>query len=112
MGRIGRLDRLISLERPERQRDEFGGSTVAWVRDYTDLPASKRTQSGREALQAVNQEVAVEVVVFTIRWLPIDTTYRVIYEGKAYDIQSLNEVGRRNLLEIIARTQDNQERVG
>jgi head-tail adaptor len=110
MGRIGRLDRTVALHRPQKTRDEYGGTSIAWVADYPVVPARKRNQSGREALQG-NQEVATNITVFTIRWLPIDTTYRVVYEGKEYDIKSLNEIGRRNLLEIIATTQDNQEGV-
>lgn len=106
MARIGQMDRKISIERAEITRDAYNEGIETWEMLKENVWAAVRRQSGKEALQS-DQVVASNVVVFTIHYMELYTTDRIHYEGKVYDIQSLNEIGRRKQLEIIAHGRDN-----
>jgi SPP1 family predicted phage head-tail adaptor len=97
--RAGKLDRKITVQRASETRNAYNEIEPVWA-DLFTVWASKKTQSGREALQA-EQVVASNTVVFAIRYKAITTKDRVIFEGQTYDITSLNELGRREGLEII-----------
>lgn len=104
--RAGRLDRRITIQRFTETRSKYNESIRSWADLYT-VWASKRTQSGREALQG-EQVVASNTVVFTIRHKAITPQDRILFEGQTYDIKSLNELGRREGLEIICTVQENE----
>jgi len=104
--RAGKLDRLLTVQRYVEGRNAYNEIEKQWVPLYPDVPASKRTQSGREALQA-EQVVASSVTVFTIRYKAITAQDRILFEGRVYDIESLNEIGRRRGLEIITKGAEN-----
>ena len=106
MARIGQLDRKINILRAEITRDAYNAEIKTWPLLHEHVWASVRQQSGKEALQG-EQVVASQVVVFTIHYKELLTTDRISYQGKTYDIQSLNEIGRRKQLEIIAHGRDN-----
>lgn len=83
----------------------YGEKEHTWTDLYT-VWAHKKTQSGREALQA-EQVVASNIVVFNVRFLNLTTQDIIKFEGRVYDIQSLNEIGRRKELEIICNVREN-----
>lgn len=93
------------MQRATETRNTYNEIEKTFATLYT-VWASKRTQSGREALQA-EQVVASNTVVFNVRFIPITTQDVVLYEGQLYDIQSLNEIGRKKELEIICNVREN-----
>jgi SPP1 family predicted phage head-tail adaptor len=104
--RIGRRDRRVVVQRFAESRNAFNEIEKAYTDLYT-VWAHVKTQSGKEALQA-EQVVASNIVVFNIRFLPITTQDVLLYNGQVYDIQSLNEIGRRKELELICTTAENE----
>lgn len=109
MVRIGSLDRKITIQRATVTQDaEFNEPEETWEDLYANLWAGKRSKSGQEAFSE-DQEVASEVLVFTVRYRKVLATDRVLYEGRTYDIlPPLVEVGRRQFLEITAKARDNE----
>lgn len=99
--RIGRRDRQITLQRFTESADWSGEKVKTWA-DLATVWAHRKTQSGKEALQA-NQPATEQTVVFNIRYYALTTLDRVLYEGKIYDITALNEVGRRKEVELICK---------
>jgi SPP1 family predicted phage head-tail adaptor len=104
--RIGRRDRRVVVQRFAESRNAFNEIEKSYTALYT-VWAHVKTQSGKEALQA-EQVVASNVVVFNIRYVPITTQDVLVYNGQVYDIQSLNEIGRRKELELICTTAENE----
>ena len=45
-------------------------------------------------------------VVFTIRYRSVDYNDKVIFQGKTYDIQRIEEVGRNYMLRLYCNTDD------
>jgi SPP1 family predicted phage head-tail adaptor len=102
--RIGRRDRRITIQRFTETRNAFNEIEKAWA-DLHTVWAHVRTQSGKEALSA-EQPTASSVVVFNIRHKALTAKDRIVYNNQTYDIQSLNELGRRKELEIITQTRE------
>jgi len=103
--RVGKRDRRIVVERYTEIRNAYNEAEMQWA-PLLNVWANLRTQSGKEALQA-EQVVASDVVVFNIRFAALTTKDRVCYNGKVYDIQHLNEIGRQKELELICTTSEN-----
>ncbi len=98
---IGRMDRKITLRQRVLSRDSMGGVSETW-QDMAVVFAEKLDIIGREfiAAQQVNAEISTK---FRIRYrVDINTTWRISYDGRDYDIISIAELGRRRWLEIMA----------
>lgn len=101
MSLASRLDRRVTIERRTDAVDSFGGPLDTYAALAT-VAASVRETDGREFLAGDTQLVAEQRAVFTIRWRAIEPTDRIMYGGRAFDVQSTREVGRRAALEILA----------
>jgi SPP1 family predicted phage head-tail adaptor len=104
--RIGRRDRKIIVQRYAETRNAYNEVEKEWADLYT-IWAHLKTQSGKEALSA-EQVVSSNTAVFNIRYKSLTTQDRVLCEGRVYDIQSLNELGRKKELELICNTRENE----
>jgi len=109
------LDRKIDIERRTVTLDDFGQEVETWTKVVTRRSANMRPISGDERIVAL-QWVAMQQVEFRVRWSdaladlnPLD---RVIYpassdaespatDPKTYEIILVNELGRREALQII-----------
>lgn len=96
-----KLDRRIVIERRTAATDDYGGPHETFAPLATVWAAVKEAD-GREFLASGSQIVAERKTVFLIRWRALETTDRVIYAGRIFDIQSTREIGRRAALEIHA----------
>lgn len=110
--RSGELDRRISIQRmgeppvqspPLPVRDEAGGLIEYWEDVYADLPAGKRAATGREIFTAAQNAAQIDTVFVTRFYDGINTTMRVMFDGAAYDIHDVQEMGRRQGLLIKAK---------
>lgn len=98
----GKLDRRITIEAPQTTRDEYGQALVQFV-PLATCWAEKRDLTGRELL-AAKQVVASAQTKFRIRYrTDFDTTARIVYGDRVYDIEHIAEIGRREGLEILAK---------
>ncbi len=100
---IGELDRLITIRsRVTSQGPVYGELVETWA-DWKTAWAYADGAGGRE-LRAARQIAAEIDMHFQIRWIDgLDTTMRIVHEGRTYDIQRIAEVGRRERLDIYAK---------
>lgn len=102
----GRLDRRVTLQRATTAADAYGERVQTWA-DLATVWAEK-IESGRlvarEQADAGEARVALARRKFRIRWSEtvavIDASDRLLFEGDAYDILGVTELGRREGLEI------------
>jgi SPP1 family predicted phage head-tail adaptor len=100
----GPLDRRIALRRSTKTQDATGQEIETWSTLAT-VWASRRRASSRETLAAAEVSAAI-TDVFEIRydssWGDISPLDRVEFEGRDYDIASVDEIGRREGFRIAA----------
>src|SRR4030095_3505574 len=110
--RYGRLDRRITIQRRSVAQDNSGEPIESWTNLSARRAASVAPLTGSERLVGENI-VAKEQVEFRTRWStviadlsPLD---RIIYpssdspeDSYVYDIIQASEVGRREMMLIIA----------
>lgn len=99
----GNRDRKIAIQRFTTTRDEYGAQIESWTTAFEAFAEVVPQQlhelfmSGAERTRSMN--------IFRIPYTTnIGEKDRVMYEGKAYDILELNEIGRRQNLEVVARS--------
>lgn len=104
----GKLDRRITLEtstatrgKSGQQKSEWGTLAIVW--------ANVRYQTPKEVFQA-DQLSALQTAIFTIRYRTGITAAknRVVYEGLAYNITGVSEIGRREGLQLIGQADGNE----
>lgn len=101
----GRLDRRITIQEYTETTNDYGETVKTWA-DVVTVWAEVRQQSAREIWQA--GKVAETEKMFRIRYRSgIDSTMRVVYDGKNYEITGEpREIGRRDGLEIQGKVQE------
>lgn len=98
----GLLDRLITIKIPLTTRGSAGGLTPGSSLDV-EVWARKEDRGGMSS-RAAGMLLAETTTLFTIRWRSdITEACELECEGRRYDIVSLAEQGRRELLLIQAR---------
>jgi SPP1 family predicted phage head-tail adaptor len=103
--RAGDLDRVIEIQRrtPEG-RDVFGTVTEVWVKVAT--MRAKVLQFATDDREDSRGHTTDTSITFRIRWLGVTLEDRVLYNGQAYTIRQIKELGRRVGLDLVC------ERVG
>lgn len=99
--RAGRLEHRITLQRNEPVQSDTGEMTEHWVEIATVW--AERVWIRASERFAAQQTLAERVEMFRIRWRE-DTgpLQRLVWQGRAYDIQSVAPLDRRIGLEITA----------
>jgi SPP1 family predicted phage head-tail adaptor len=99
---IGKLDRQITIQSlAQGIGEEYGEPTQTWS-DWLTVWANVYT-SGREfeAARQVNGEISAQIQIRHLAGL--SDTMRILYDGKYFDIDHFNEVGRRERINIFAK---------
>jgi SPP1 family predicted phage head-tail adaptor len=92
----GPRDRLVRIEQAMATVDALGGRTLVWLLLET-VWAEVVQLSGRELFNAQQLEAKVDTR-FRIPWredVSATDTLRLMYDGKPYNIQRIEEIGRR-----------------
>lgn len=98
-----KLDRTITLERMSRSVDDYGTPAEAWVPVAT-MRAQRLEAGSRELVRAYGQ-IAEGEAVFRVRYLPgVTTADRLMFEDQALELVEVNELGRREALDLRTRT--------
>lgn len=87
----GNFDQRITLEIPAPTIDELGQSDISWI-GLGEFWAQVIETPGREFLKGEYR--AEERTVFAIRWMDIDSTARVTWDGRTWDILSVTGTRR------------------
>lgn len=96
---IGKLDRRITIERETETVKPSGSVVKAWTPVAT-VWAEVLQQTASEFFTGYG-EAETGTVIFRVRYRPgIVTADRVSYDGVAYGIKEIKELGRRDALEL------------
>lgn len=101
----GKMDRLITIEQKtdaSPAQTTTGEPSFAWA-TYKQLWAQKLDVGGRERFAAAGRQAEVETVFRTRYESGVTERMRISLGGVYYDILFINEIGRREGLEIRAR---------
>ena len=104
----GELDRRVTLQSYTTVRSALGDEVRTWS-TLAAVWAKVIPVSGREfANTTLEQKLTEKTLRFRIRWLASarkDTKLRVLYDGEAYDVKHIAEIGRRVGLELVGVVQ-------
>lgn len=100
MIQAGELRRNILIKRKSMVKDEFGGNKESWY-NHLSLRANVKYITGGENIDG--KEIFNNVKIqYTTYYRDIKETDRILYNNKEYNILSINEIGFKAGLEIIA----------
>lgn len=100
MIRAGKLDRTITIEAETETVSPAGTVTSGWAAVAT-VRAEVLQAGTAEALAAFGEE-ATATIGFRTRYFPgLTTAQRVTYDGSAFNIRDVKEIGRRRGWAII-----------
>ena len=100
--RAGELDRKITVERAMAVTSGTGEVTHTWA-TFATIWARRVPIKADEYFTAQQVNAPVDAR-FQIRWRDgLDSAMRLVYDGKTYDILSIQEIGRREGYDILAR---------
>lgn len=99
----GRRNRQVQLLRPEPQRDAMTGeASVKYVEELTVWAAVEPLGSREQ--RAAAQRFADADLVLTTEWFEeVDATWGVLYGVRVYELLSVEEIGMREGLRLVAR---------
>ncbi len=96
---IGNMDRRITVEREAETVSPSGDARKVWTPIAT-VWAEILQQSANEFFTGYG-EAETGSVIFRVRYRPgITTADRVTYNGTAYGLKEIKELGRRDALEL------------
>lgn len=96
---IGNMHRRITIERQTEIVKPSGSVLKAWT-PVANVWAEVLQQSASEFFTGYG-EAETGTVIFRVRYRPgITTADRVTYDGTAYGLKEIKELGRRDALEL------------
>lgn len=100
---LGKLDRRITIQELIQSKGTKYGEPIETWRDWATVWANVYSGGGRE-FEAARQISAEIDTQFQVRWIDgLSPTMRILYQDRLYDIQRIQEAGRRERLNIFAR---------
>lgn len=91
----GELRHRIRLQKLETVVNENGFEEEEWI-DHKEVWASIKNLHGREYFQAAAVQKK-NIVKFVIRYVPgLDTSMKILFKGKHYDITSIDNIRYEN----------------
>jgi len=102
---FGKLDRKIQIQTFTETSNSFGESIKSWATLFSPW-AQVKYSTGSEGF-VDNIEVEGQTLTFIIRYRPgITTKMRVLFDGGTYDIESIEQPKRREMLELRCRSRE------
>jgi SPP1 family predicted phage head-tail adaptor len=100
----GKLDRVIEVQTPLATVDDYGTPVTTWTKFATMRAQVLQYDTSNREGQHVTSDTTI---TFRIYWLDgVTLEHRVLYDGNAFKITKIKEIGRRVGLDLIV------ERVG
>lgn len=99
MMRAGKLDKTIEIQRQTVAVDDYGTQTEGWT-TVTTIRAQVMQSTTEEFLRSFGTTSDI-AIMFRIRHMDgLTPTDRVLFNGKAYDLKEVKELGRREGLDL------------
>jgi len=100
MSSIGRLKHQVSLQKPTRSTDTGGGQAITWstvAQIYVDISPV----SGGETFNQGQLKETLKTEITTRYREAIDTSYRILFGTRAFNIKHIKNVDQRNKFYIL-----------
>ena len=102
MIKAGELDRIVTLLEMTSTEDDVGDQIDLWT-VVAEVRAAKKALSSRDVMRTQGVVNAPQGK-FVIRWRDgVTTKQRIIYDEQQFDIESIEELGRKQGLVIYVR---------
>lgn len=99
MMRAGKLDKTIQIQRSATTVDDYGTPSEGWATVAT--VRAQLIQSTTEEFLRSFGTTSEAAVIFRIRHMTgFNPTDRVLFDGTAYDLKEVKELGRREGLDL------------
>lgn len=95
----GRLDQRITLQRPSIATDKLGASRPASWEDVGRVWATVTSPTSQQRFGSP-QPMPVETFTVWIRHREIESTWRIIWQGRPYQITGIAYHGRREAIAL------------
>lgn len=106
---IGHLDRRITIQSQATSKDADGFPVETWSNIYTNVPASRKYGPGTEK-EENGQNTPEQSVEYLLKYAAgITNQFRVVEDGKIYEIHAVEEIGRRQGLLLMCKSFGNTE---
>jgi head-tail adaptor len=103
--RAGSLDRVIEIQRPTTGMDIYGTPMRTWAL-FATMRAQK-LENATDNRESDRGDTTDTIITFRMHWIDgVTLDNRVSFEGQAFKITRLKEIGRRVGLDVVC------ERVG
>lgn len=100
--RAGEMDDLIVIKTITESKEATYGSKQEVASDFATLWSDYRPRAGRQFFEA-EQIKADRTGTFRIYWIAgLKATMKIEYDGDLWDIHRIDEIGRREGIEIFA----------
>ncbi|CAN7437414.1 phage head closure protein [Neorhizobium sp. LjRoot104] len=97
--RAGKLDKTITIQRSGLTVDDYGTETEGW-NDVATVRAQLVQQSTEEFMRSFGSSSEM-AVIFRVRYRDdLTPSDRITYQGQAYDVKEIKELGRREGLDL------------
>ena len=93
---IGTLDRRITLQKRTDTTDLLGQDIPAW--STLAIVWGKIVYDRANERMEADQRVALSIVRFMIRYIDLDETCRILYNGKYFDVLGVERLHRNKYL--------------
>ena len=99
------MRRIVTLQRQQVTRDSYGGQITAWG-DVEDLWAHVNVTGVSESFENnAKRDIPLRNAQITIRWRDdVSEIDRIVYDGLAWDIEGIEEIGCRVGLTLHVQT--------
>jgi SPP1 family predicted phage head-tail adaptor len=98
--RAGEFDRTITIDRATDSIDDAGTITQTWATVFT-LRAKRLANSAADQIAAAEGSTTVTTETFNTRYVDSVTLEdRVSFEGQAFTLKEIREIGRRRGLRL------------
>ena len=103
---MGRLNRLIEIQRKVITRDpRFGSEVETWVKLDTVWAHVNQTGVSEDFDNDAHRAIPLRNATIRIRWRDdVKETSRVVYDGFLWDIKGIAELGYRRELDLFCQT--------
>lgn len=98
--RIGRMDQQIALQSVAEAVNTYGERVETWTTAATVWARVEYLALRSKESEQAGQEQAQRQVQFTIRDRTVTEKYRVVYDGRTYDIESIARSNDRQFLTL------------
>ena len=100
-----RLDRIVELQERRVTRDSSGGEIESWAEIGKAWANVKPDGVSEDFDNNANRAIALRKAIIRMRWrADVEEASRVVFDGFAWDIQGISELGYRRELALYCQT--------